>query len=117
MNSGLSWVFRLLLLFVSLATSAFFLSKIRKAKAYINDVIFWMSFSMILVILSIFPRVLTVFSTLLGIQSPTNFLFLVVIFLLLVHQFSLTIRVSALEEKTNKLGRCYALEKEKEEQK
>ena len=111
MNSGLSLIFRLLLLFVSLGTAYFFLRKIRKSKVHIHDVIFWMMFSLILIFLSVFPDLLSFFSEILGIQSPANFLFLVIIFLLLIHQFSLTIRVSMLEEKLNHMGRTYALDK------
>ena len=110
MNSGLSIAFRVLLIAVSIGTCAFFLRKIRKAKVQINDVIFWLLFSFALIVLSIFPGILNFFSNLLGIQSPANFLFLVIVFLLTVHQFALTLRISMVEYKLNKLGREYALD-------
>lgn len=111
MQSGLSPLFRILLMVVSCGTVSFFLRQIRKTKVQIRDVVFWILFSGVLIILSIFPQILSVLSTFLGIQSPANLLFLVIIFLLLVHQFSLTIRLSATESKLNELGRKYALEK------
>lgn len=114
MRSGLSIVFRLLLLLVSLGTMAFFLHKIRKAKIQIHDVIFWILFSCILIVLIVFPDVLTFFSRLLGIESPANLLFLVIIFLLLIQQFALTIKISMLENNLNQFGRQYALEKREE---
>lgn len=111
MNTGLSLIFRLLLLIVSVCTAVFFLRKIRKAKVQIHDVVFWLIFSIVLIILSVFPGIIGFFSRFLGIQSPVNFLFLIIIFLLLIHQFSLTLRVSMLEEKLNHLGRTYALDR------
>ena len=120
MSSGLSTIFRILLLTVSAGTTLFFLRKIRKAKVQIQDVIFWLLFSAALVMLSLFPGALGYFSELLGIMSPANFLFLVIIFLLMIHQFALTIRISMLEYKLNKMGREYALDNaelaEKEEE-
>lgn len=110
-QEGLTVLFRFLLLAVSFGTVYFFLHKIRKAKIQIYDVVFWLMFSAILIILSVFPGILSFFSGLLGIQSPANFLFLVIIFLLLIHQFSLTTRISMLENKLNQLGRLYALDK------
>ena len=115
MNSGLSLLFRALLLLVSLLTSFFFLHKIKKAKVRMQDCIFWLLFSGVLIVLSLFPDVLSFFSNALQIQSPANFLFLVIIFLLLLHQFILTLRVSMLENKLNQLGRRYALDKNDED--
>ena len=109
-QEGLSVLFRILLLAGSIGTASFFLRKIRKAKIQIYDAIFWLMFSAILIVLSVFPEVLSFFSGWLGIQSPANFLFLVIIFLLLIHQFYLTIRISMLENKLNLLGRKYALD-------
>lgn len=110
-QSGLSVLFRIILFVASVGTAFFFLRKIRKSKVQIHDVVFWLLFAGVLILLSIFPEILSFFSGLLGIQSPANFLFLVIIFLQLVHQFSLTIRVSTLESKLNQLGRQYALDK------
>lgn len=114
-QSGLSVLFRIILFVASVGTAFFFLRKIRKAKVQIHDVIFWLLFAGVLILLSIFPDILSFFSGLLGIQSPANFLFLVIIFLQLVHQFSLTIRISTLESKLNQLGRQYALDKTSED--
>lgn len=114
MSTGLSWLFRLLLLVMSLGTVLFFLRKVRKAKVQLRDTIFWLLFSGVLIILSLFPRLLSFFSGLLGIQSPANLLFLIIIFLLLLHQFMLTIRLSMVESKLNQLGRLYALDQKKQ---
>lgn len=110
MSAGLSIAFRLVLALVSFGTILFFLRKIRKAKVQIQDVLFWLLFSAVLLVLCIFPGILSYFSKLLGIQSPANLLFLVIIFLLLIHQFSLTLKISMLEKKLYQLGRKNALD-------
>ena len=55
MQSGLSPLFRILLMVVSCGTVSFFLRQIRKTKVQIRDVVFWILFSGVLIILSIFP--------------------------------------------------------------
>lgn len=109
MSSGLSLLFRVVLMIVSLCTIFYFLRKIRKSKVQIQDVLFWILFSLVLLTLCIFPRCVSFFSDFLGVQSPVNLLFLVIIFLLMVHQFALTIKISMLENKLYHLGREYAL--------
>lgn len=109
MNSGLSILFRVVLVLVSLCTTVYFLRKIRKSKVQIQDVLFWIIFSIVLLVLCVFPKIVSFFSDLLGVQSPVNLLFLVIIFLLMVHQFALTIKISMLEKKLYQLGREYAL--------
>lgn len=115
MNGELSAMFRILLTVVSIGTICFFLRKIQKAKVQIQDVLFWMLFSTILLVLCAFPEILSFFSVLLGVQSPANLLFLIIIFLLLIHQFNLTMKVSMLENKLYQLGRKIALEKAEKE--
>lgn len=110
MNAELSPLFRILLLLISVGTTLFFSYKIKKAKIRIQDVTFWLLFSAVLIVLSLFPGVLCFFSDLLGIQSPANFLFLVIIFLLLIHQFSLSIRLSMTKSELDQLARRYALD-------
>ncbi|MBE6968555.1 MAG: DUF2304 domain-containing protein [Ruminococcaceae bacterium] len=113
----MSVLFRLLLMLVSFGTVAFFLRKIRKAKVQIQDVLFWLMFSAILLVLCIVPELLSYCSRILGVQSPANLLFLIIIFLLMIHQFSLTLKVSMLEKKLYQLGRKTALDEAEEKKK
>ena len=54
-------------------------------------------FSFLLLVLSIFPQIAIALADLCGIQSPVNFIFLFMIFILLLHNFYITFRVSHLE--------------------
>lgn len=67
------------------------------------DTIFWIGMSLLLVILSIFPKLASQVSKRIGIDSPVNFVYLVIIFLLLIKCFLLSIKVSQIEDKFNNL--------------
>lgn len=96
-------VFRVVLIAVSLGTLFGIVRKIRNAKVQIENAIFWIGFSTLLLILSIFPIIAEIVADLLGIYSTVNFIFLFVIFILLIHQFANSIKISQLENKVNEL--------------
>ncbi|MDO4566688.1 MAG: DUF2304 domain-containing protein [Oscillospiraceae bacterium] len=109
-------VLRLLLIAGSLFTLVFVIRRIRAAKLQIEDSIFWLAFSVVLLIISVFPRLVYWGASLLGIQSPTNMVFLIVIFILTVRVFSLTMRVSVLDEKLKRLAQSEALDGHKKQE-
>ncbi len=96
-------VFRIILIVVSLATLIGMVKKIRNAKIQIESTLFWIVFSTLLLLLSIFPVIAEVTADLLGIYSTVNFIFLFVIFILLVHQFINSIKISQLEDRLKEL--------------
>ena len=65
-------------------TFSLMMRKIRQSKLQIESAIFWIVFSIVPVVFSIFPSVADFASRLLGIYATTNFLFLFAIFLLIV---------------------------------
>lgn len=96
-------LFRIVLIVASLLTLAGIVRKVRNAKVDIENSIFWIGFSALLLILSIFPKIAEVIADLLGIYSTVNFIFLFVIFVLLIHQFTNSIRISQLENRVKEL--------------
>lgn len=86
------------------------LRKIRYSKFKIDDSIFWIGFSFVLILVSIFPEILTVGAEKLGVVSPVNFVFLIMIFLLLLKIFLLSRNVSELEDKLKQLVQKIAKE-------
>lgn len=96
-------LFRIVLIAVSVLTLAGIVRKVRNAKVEIETSLFWIGFSALLLILSIFPKITEVIADLLGIYSTVNFIFLFVIFVLLVHQFTNSIKISQLENKIKEL--------------
>lgn len=106
-------ILRCLLVLGSLVTAAFVLRRVRKAQVQIEDTIFWLGFSALLLLLSIFPRAAFWLSRALGFQSPINLVYLIIIFVLLVKQFFMTIRISQMDSKLRSLAQKVALNEEK----
>lgn len=94
----------------SILTFIFINSYIKKSRVRIEDTMFWMVFSAVLVVIGIFPQIPMFFSRLLNIESPANFVFLVIIFVLLVHQFFLSMKLSQTELKLRELIQTLAIE-------
>lgn len=105
----MSDIMRILLFFASIATGGWILYKIRRFQVKMQDAIFWVVFAVILFVLGVFPGACYWLTEKLGIISPANFVFLVVIFLLLEKVFTLSIIVSQLEEKISVLSSEIAL--------
>ena len=106
----LSNVLRVFLFLASVFISLWVLRKIRKAKAKVEDSLFWILFSFMLIVLSLFPQIAYWLSGMLGVQSPVNFVFLAVLFAMILKIFRLSIRVSQLESKQQELVQRYAID-------
>lgn len=103
-------MFRVMLVIVSVGTTYLMMRKIRQAKVQIEAAIFWVIFALMLVILSVFPKLADFMAGALGIYSTPNFIFLSIIFLLTVKLFSMSIHVSQLETKIKDLVQKMALD-------
>ncbi|BAN93213.1 membrane protein [Streptococcus dysgalactiae subsp. equisimilis 167] len=71
---------QLILIVVAFLTTLFMIDSIRKSKILIEDSFFWLFFSLIILLLSIFPGMAVFFSDLLGFESPANFVFYLLYF-------------------------------------
>ncbi|MCI8465130.1 MAG: DUF2304 domain-containing protein [Lachnospiraceae bacterium] len=103
-------VLRVVLILMSLLVGVVMLRKIRHSKAQIEDAMFWMFFSLLLILFSVFPKAATWLSKLVGTMSTANFIFLLIIFLLLVKSFSMSMRISQLETRVKELVQRIAME-------
>lgn len=83
--------------------------KLRKAQFDTADSLFWLFLSACLLAIAVFPCIAYFFSNLLGIQSPSNFVFLAVIGLLMIREFSIQVELSQLRRKTTALAQEIAL--------
>lgn len=106
----MSWVLRVVLILASLGTTFFMIKRIRQSRLQIEDSVFWIVFSLLLIILSVFPGLADLLANVLGIYSTVNFVFLFFIFILLIKQFLLTIKLSQLETKMRGLAQKIAIE-------
>lgn len=100
----MSVILRIALIVVSLLTVVWILRKIRKSQIKMQDSIWWIALSVILLVMAIFPQIVYWFTNSMNIQSPANGVFLVIIFALMMKVFSLSLKISQLEEKISTLA-------------
>ena len=102
---------RITLFAASLLTFGYMTIKIRDSKMRLEDSLFWFCFSALLLLASIFPQVFYALSNVVGTMSPSNFVFLFFIFILLIVCFRLSVRLSQLDTKLRELTQQLAIEK------
>lgn len=107
-------LFRIILLAVCLFTYFFLHHSIKKEKMRIEESIFWLILSLLLLVFSIFPGIPDILARLLGIYSTANFLFLFVIFILLLRLFYVNAALGKLEERVKTLVQNEALRDRRE---
>ena len=100
----MSDVLRILLLIGSLGTAVIIIRKTRKCRIHQEDTLFWICFAVFLALLGIFPDISYKMSSLIGIISPANFIFLIIIALLVEKLLSLSVQVSMLEKNVAELA-------------
>lgn len=102
---------RVALILVSFVTLVFIARKIRSSKVKLEDSMFWICFAALIFIFSLFPQIFYMLSDLVGTYSPSNFVFLFFIFVLLIQSFQLSMRVSQADTKIKELTQQLAIEK------
>ena len=108
---------RCVLIVTSVFLTWFMLRKIRQSKIKIEDSIFWIMLSLLLVIFSLFPGLADILSDIVGTYSTSNFIFLLMIFILLMKVFSMSLKISQLERKVTELVQSLALSETKKGEK
>ncbi|HEY0221714.1 MAG TPA: DUF2304 domain-containing protein [Lactovum miscens] len=100
---------RIILIIGSLATTYYVARQVKKGNIEINHSLFWVLFSIFLLLTSIFPQYLIFITHLMGIYSTSNMIFLLIIFILLIKLFQNSVTISKLEEKINSVVQECAL--------
>ena len=111
----MSPVFQVLLIMGAVCMTYFIMKKIRQSKLQIEYAIFWIIFSVILLVFSVFPFLVAMMTRAIGMELPVNFIFLLFILILILKAFFQTIETSTLENKVRNLTQRLAIE-EKERQ-
>ena len=99
----MSVTLRVCLIVASVFMAIYTFRKIRKNQLNIDDSIYWIVTSVCLVVLSAFPIIPTKIAELLGIESPVNLVYLVVIFFIILKLFLLVIDFSVQKHRLNML--------------
>ncbi len=110
----MSLVLRIFLIVVSFISIIYVIRRIRKAKLRIDYSLFWIIVSILIMLLAIFPGVAIKLATMMGVMSAVNLIYLVMIFILLLHNFSMTMKISSLESKINNLTEEIAIREKQE---
>ena len=98
---------------ISTLLMLFIMTRLIKAKKIdLKDSLIWYCVCFIVVILDIFPVILTSLASLLGIAIPSNMVFFVAIIMLIVMNFVLTAKVSSHSSKLRRITQEMALLKE-----
>lgn len=111
----MSLVLRIFLIVVSFISIIYVIRRIRKAKLRIDYSLFWIIVSVLIMLLAIFPGVAIKLATMMGVMSAVNLIYLVMIFILLLHNFTMTMKVSSLESKINNLTEEIAIREKMQE--
>ena len=90
---------RILLLIAGSVTAVWILHRISKSKVKMEDAIFWFCFAAVLLLFGFFPEFSFGISDLLGFQAPVNCVYVIIIALLVEKLFTVSIKISQLEEK------------------
>ena len=107
----MTYTLRLTLIFICATTFWYVMRKIRKSQIQIEDSIYWIVFSTLLLVLSIFPKLGETGARFIGVMSPVNFIFLLMIAVILFKNFSLSIKISQLDNQVKQLTQEIALHK------
>lgn len=100
---------RVVLIVASLLTTLLIMRKIRNSKMQIEDSLFWIGFSAMLILFSVVPAVPDMLARLVGTYTTANFIYIAVIFLLIVKLFYMTIKLSQMETRLRELVQQMAL--------
>lgn len=111
----MSGVLRGILIVVSVLNMLNVLKRVRKSKLQIEYSIFWIVFSVVLTVLAVFPQIMIQLAEVIGIQSPANMVFLIVIFALMFKSFNATLEISQLQYRIQELTQKIALEEHEKE--
>lgn len=112
----MSTFFRGILIIGSVLTWFYISRKLKKSQADTHDVVFWLLFSGVLILVSLFPQIADELARIMEVKTTENTVFLIIIFALLIRVFLLTLKVSQLGNRIRVLVEELALrEKGKEE--
>ena len=110
-------ILRVILIISAILLFIYMVKKIRQSKLKIEYTIFWLVFSIVLIIMGVFPQIVYKISAWIGFQSPVNLVFLMILFILIVKNFFMTLQISQLENKIDNLTQRIAINKKEEKDK
>ena len=111
----MSMMMRILLIAGSLLTAVYVLRRVRKSRLRTEDSVFWLFFSLILVLMGLLPDLVTRLASWMGVLSAANLVFLIVIFFLMIKLFLMDQRIAALQRQVTETAQAVALQEKNED--
>lgn len=81
---------------------------LKKRSLNIKYTLLWIFSGVLMLLLAVFPEILNRFATIVGVYDPTNALFALILFCIIIILMSLTAIVSKLNEKNKQLAQAIA---------
>ena len=106
----MSMMLRGLLIIGSLLTAFYVLRRVRRSRMRTEDSVFWLLFSLILVIMGLLPDLVTSLADWMGVMSAANLVFLIVIFFLIMKLFLMDQRISVLQRQVTETAQQVAIQ-------
>ncbi len=113
----MSTAMRILLIVGSFLTALYVLQRVRKSRMRTEDSVFWLVFSLILVLMGLLPNLVTRLAYIIGVMSAANLVFLIVIFLLIIKLFLMDQRISSLQRQVTDTAQAVAIQQKSHEKK
>lgn len=104
---------RIVLIVCSIVMLIYVAAKIRRAQMRIGDGIVWLGMSIVFIVISVFPEIVYWMCSKLGMMSPSNLVYLVVIAFLLMQIFYNSVKISNLSGRIDSLAQEVALRDER----
>lgn len=95
----MSIALRIILIIGALFTFLYILRRVKKCDMSVSDTVFWILFSFVLIIIAIFPQLAYLLSGWLGFAAPINFVFILIIAVLVFKVFSMSTEISRLKKR------------------
>ncbi len=105
----MSLTLRIFLIVSSVISVIYTLKKIRKTQMNIDDSLYWIIMSVLLLILSVFPQIAEWAAKLFGFVGTVNFVFFFMIFSVIVKLFQIAIDLSVTKHRLNSLVQKIAI--------
>ena len=96
-------ILQLILITITAIFCLFILAVTRKKKLSYKYTLLWLLFGVVTLLCAIFPSIVTNLAGLLHIKEPTNALFLIYIFFMIILIFYISIALSKMNEKLTKI--------------
>lgn len=105
----ISPTFRIAMLLAVALYFVLLLYLLKKRSLALKYTLLWILSGLIMLVLAIFPQILNLFANFVGVYEPTNALFSIICFCIIIILMSLTAIVSKLNEKSKRLIQKMAL--------